>query len=327
MTLVYGDAEYNRLEIHQRDEGLEIRQFGNAYIAREWRWCEDLSYVIQTLKGFGLTSMMQNNHPQKNAFLPHGNGRDYLAFSSNFSDIWISAVDEQSPKTTNQRDNIQTITFQKRFKSQFDKFEVPYVLEKRNTENLLVDIANLEAALTAVTERFPEPKINGKRRRAAIRFECLLRRWKFEINGDPLFSCSESEHLRICSEIDTMFQATGSVGCPTSHTKPWDTVVIDFYKFEHGSIAFIVESDTIDLADRLPKCLFRFEWSFDKGDDERYAIKSSGYSTTNFDPAQEDENQIMEFENQLISELNNWLESIIEGEAKLTIVAAGLAVE
>jgi hypothetical protein len=149
----------------------------------------------------------------------------------------------------------------------------------------------------------------------------ILRRWKFVINGDTKFSCSESEFAEISESIDDMFSGTGSVVVSTKHIKPWSSVVIDFYRNEPRSIAFIVESDLADINKRVPKCLFHFEWGIGKCKNGVYEITSGGYSITNFDPELEDEEQVILFENNLVSGLNSELECIISSDVKLNIIS------
>lgn len=149
-----------------------------------------------------------------------------------------------------------------------------------------------------------------------------LRRWKIAINGDIDFTCTAKEYAGILAQIDKMFLDAGSVSVPTSLKDPWQVPVIDFYKQETQSIAFIVESDDTDLVTRLPKCLLRLEWDFTEGKSGDFKITSGGYSNTVFGPEHENETQIREFEDELIYGLNDWLESIIDGDEKMTIVAA-----
>lgn len=153
-------------------------------------------------------------------------------------------------------------------------------------------------------------------------YNCVLRRWKIAINGDIDFTCPASDCAGILAQMDEMFTDTGSVSFLSSLKTPWENPIIDFYKQESQSIAFIVESDDPDLETRLPKCLLRLEWNFKEQKSSAYEITSGGYSTTFFDPEHENKTQIRKFENELVFELNDWLESIKNGEEKFTVIAA-----
>jgi hypothetical protein len=139
--------------------------------------------------------------------------------------------------------------------------------------------------------------------------KCLIRKWRFEINGVPNFTCSSKKSSEISSEIFEYFTDTGSVSALTSYPAPWDYSIIDFFRQGMNSIAFVVKSfeDEENIKDARIKSAFFINWNFYKASDEMVCFSSDGYSNTFLLSESETEEQAKTYEDELVSGLNRWL--------------------
>jgi len=118
----------NEIEIEEVDGGLLVHQCGEAYIARNWDLTPQVEHLIETALSSGLTCMIRNDHPRRNARWPNPRGVVYLAFSPTPDDQWSLAIDTYSVA----RGDYGHAVFNGKYHEQFLATGLPFEFEKRN---------------------------------------------------------------------------------------------------------------------------------------------------------------------------------------------------
>ena len=139
--------EHNNLELRETDGGILVSQNRTAYIARKWQLTKPVVEVVQWALDSGLHWLIQNGHPKESHRYPHGNGGNYIAFSPVQENLWVFAIDEQSPSSTKERSDVRQAVFQKKYRAVFDEHGIRFKTESRNTRNLLVEHSDLREAI------------------------------------------------------------------------------------------------------------------------------------------------------------------------------------
>ena len=116
------------IELRELDQGLLVRQHGDAYVAREWRLTQAVVELIETAIKSGLTSMIRKDHPRSNSRWPNPRGTVYLAFSISPQVQWSVAIDSWREKSR----DFGPAVFNGKYLSQFRAAGVPFVFEGRN---------------------------------------------------------------------------------------------------------------------------------------------------------------------------------------------------
>jgi len=108
--------------------GLLVRQAGKAYVARNWTLAPSVEDLIETAFAAGLSCMIREDHPRRNARWPNDRGVVYLAFSPNPEDQWSLAIDTFRPGGGDFGFGV----FNGKYQTQFDAAGLPFVFEGRN---------------------------------------------------------------------------------------------------------------------------------------------------------------------------------------------------
>lgn len=116
------------LSIEDMADGLLVRQYSEAYIARNWETSAPTVEFIQTALSAGLKWMIREGHPQESSRWPHGRGRVYLAFSPTRENQWSMAIDSYNKK----RGDFGQAVFNGKYRLQFEEKSIPFKFEKRN---------------------------------------------------------------------------------------------------------------------------------------------------------------------------------------------------
>lgn len=119
----------NGIQLEQLDGGLLVRQYREAYVARNWRLSHSTLELVRTAVQSHLVWMIRNRHPQANARWPHGKGVVYLAFSPRRDCHWSLAVDT----VTRSGYDFGHAVFSGKYRQQFKEHGVSFEFEKRNT--------------------------------------------------------------------------------------------------------------------------------------------------------------------------------------------------
>ena len=140
----------NGIRLEELDEGLLVRQYGDAYVARRWRLNEHTQALVRACLAGGLRWMIRKGHPQAHARWPSGRGRVYLAFSPTREGQWSIAVDSVNAG----RDDFGIAVFNGKYRRQFDLGGIRYEFEKRNRRSghLVVDRDRVLPTLKAMAE-------------------------------------------------------------------------------------------------------------------------------------------------------------------------------
>lgn len=127
----------NGIELIELDEGLLVRQYDDAYVAKKWRLNENTRNLVATALAAGLRWMIRDGHPQAHARWPSRSGRVYLAFSPSRQNQWSVAIDSVNARC----DDYGKAVFNGKYRSQFDERGIHYEFEKRNRTagHLVVD--------------------------------------------------------------------------------------------------------------------------------------------------------------------------------------------
>lgn len=125
------------IELQELEQGLLVRQHGDAYVAREWRLTPAVVELIETAITSGLTSMIRADHPRSNSRWPNPRGTVYLAFSTSPQVQWSVAIDSWRKRSG----DFGPAVFNGKYVSQFRAAGVPFVFESRNrgAGHLVVD--------------------------------------------------------------------------------------------------------------------------------------------------------------------------------------------
>ncbi len=143
--------EFNKLELQETCDGILVSQDGASYVARNWRLTEKVVEVVQWALNSGLYWLIQNGHPKESHRYPHGNGGNYISFSPLQDNLWVFAIDEQSPSNSIDRTDVRRAVFQKKYRAVFDENGIRFKIESRNTKNLIVEQNNLREAIAVAS--------------------------------------------------------------------------------------------------------------------------------------------------------------------------------
>ena len=116
------------ISLEERSEGLLVRQYDQAYLARNWRLSEAVQELVATCLDAGLKWMIRNGHPQVHARWPNAKGRAYLAFSPLKERQWSIAIDALNGEGS----DFRFAVFNGKYNAQFEADKIPYSFEKRN---------------------------------------------------------------------------------------------------------------------------------------------------------------------------------------------------
>ena len=118
----------NGIELRDHDVGILVKQFNDAYVARNWQITDQTIQLVQTAIKSGLHWMIRDGHPRANALWPSGKGTVYLAFSPTRENQWSVAIDSFSES----RRDYGHAVFNGKYRLQFEQLRVPFEFEKRN---------------------------------------------------------------------------------------------------------------------------------------------------------------------------------------------------
>lgn len=140
----------NGIQLEEVDEGLLVRQYDDAYVARKWRLTDHTRELVCAALADGFRWMIRKGHPQAHARWPSGRGRVYLAFSPTQEGQWSIAID--SVNTSG--DDFGVAVFNGKYRRQFDLHGIHYKFEKRNRKSghLVIDRGRVLPTLQAVAE-------------------------------------------------------------------------------------------------------------------------------------------------------------------------------
>ncbi|MBK9578949.1 MAG: DUF91 domain-containing protein [Fibrobacteres bacterium] len=139
------------LELEQAAEGVVVRQFGDAYVARNWRLTDDVIAKIKICLGSGLKAMIQVRHPEYANRMPKGDGVIYFSFARSEKEMWIVVFNDNSPFPKKRPfDNVSTVLINKRFRHFLTAGDIPWVTEKgRSACNVEIPCEFLETAIAS----------------------------------------------------------------------------------------------------------------------------------------------------------------------------------
>ena len=120
----------NGIELEDVVNGILVRQYDLAYVARNWQLTKDVDRLVSAALDSGMRWMIRDGHPQTSALWPAGRGRVYLGFSVTRENLWSFAIDQFRSKTGTYGDAI----FSGKYREQFRLAEIPFTIEKRATK-------------------------------------------------------------------------------------------------------------------------------------------------------------------------------------------------
>ena len=195
--------EYNTLELRNTVGGILVSQNGAAYIARKWRLTEQVVEVVQWALDSGLCWLIQNGHPKESHRYPHGNGGEYIAFSPVQENLWVFAIDQQSPTNSKERMDVRRAVFQKKYRAIFNEHGIRFRAEPSVNKNLLVELSDLREAIAVAASVARDIGTIGGSRKILGSYKGfideahlqgrLLKYWD-RINFGRSFDCLASEH-------------------------------------------------------------------------------------------------------------------------------------
>jgi hypothetical protein len=118
----------NGIELSDAEEGVLVRQYADAYVARGWRMAPATTLLVETAIASGLRWMIRHGHPQAHARWPSRKGRVYLAFSPTRDGHWALAIDTFDEK----RMDFTFAAFNGKYHQQFVDRGVRFDFERRN---------------------------------------------------------------------------------------------------------------------------------------------------------------------------------------------------
>lgn len=118
----------NGIRIKEIEGGLLVQQYGEAYVARNWRLSSSVDQLIRTAISSGLDWMIRSDHPLRKARWPNAQGVVYLAFSASPELQWSIAIDTFRPA----RNDFGHAVFNGKYLAQFTAKGIPFAFEGRN---------------------------------------------------------------------------------------------------------------------------------------------------------------------------------------------------
>jgi hypothetical protein len=116
------------ISLEDREHGLLVQQYGEAYVARNWRLTPAVIELVKTCLDSGLQWMIRKDHPRSNSRWPNDRGVVYLAFSPTQDEHWSLAIDTWRPG----RGDFDFAVFNGKYQAQFEARGIPFRFEKRN---------------------------------------------------------------------------------------------------------------------------------------------------------------------------------------------------
>lgn len=142
------------LQIEAEERGLKIQQCGEAYLAKNWRLTNEVIGIVETAVKFGLTSALQQRHPQAAKRYETGETVEYISFSLSPTDYWVFAVDDQCSPSWKVRDECYRVIFKRAYRAPLRAAGIATEVEWRSPQNIFVARNNLEDALRACEPYF-----------------------------------------------------------------------------------------------------------------------------------------------------------------------------
>lgn len=129
-------------------EGLLVQQGEESYVARNWRLTAPVMSLIEKAIACGLSCMIREDHPRRNARWPNTRGTVYLAFSPSPNLQWSLAIDTFRPTLGDFGFGV----FNGKYHEQFLRAGIPFAFEGRNktSGHLVVERARIFAVLEAL---------------------------------------------------------------------------------------------------------------------------------------------------------------------------------
>ncbi|SLN19338.1 hypothetical protein PSA7680_00697 [Pseudoruegeria aquimaris] len=137
----------NGIHVEEHAHGLLVRQYGEAYVARNWRLTPAVDELISTALACGLDWMIRSDHPLRKARWPNPRGVVYLGFSPSPDLQWSVAIDSFRPA----RGDYGQAVFNGKYLAQFEAKGIPFVFERRNRTSGHLVVAR-ERVLPTLTE-------------------------------------------------------------------------------------------------------------------------------------------------------------------------------
>ncbi len=141
---------FNRIVLEEVDEGLLVQQGEEAYVARNWCLSAPVVELVETAIEAGLSWMIRDEHPRRNARWPNRRGVVYLAFSPSEHQQWSVAIDTIKPTSG----DFGCGVFNGKYHEQFVARGLPFTFEKRNkgAGHLVVERENVLPILRALSK-------------------------------------------------------------------------------------------------------------------------------------------------------------------------------
>lgn len=118
----------NGISLENLPQGLLVRQFDQAYVARRWQLTPAVVHLVETAIESGLGWMIRSDHPRQNSRWPNERGTVYLAFSPTAEQQWSVAIDT----FTETRGDYGFGVFNGKYHEQFRATCIPFTFEGRN---------------------------------------------------------------------------------------------------------------------------------------------------------------------------------------------------
>jgi hypothetical protein len=118
----------NEILLEEIEDGLLVRQGAEAYVARNWCLSLPVVELVTVAMEAGLSWMIRNEHPRRNARWPNRRGVVYLAFSPSEHQQRSMAIDTVRPKSGDFGHGV----FNGKYHEQFLTRGLPFTFEKRN---------------------------------------------------------------------------------------------------------------------------------------------------------------------------------------------------
>jgi hypothetical protein len=139
------------LKLTECDRGLQVQQDGAAYIARSWKLCDDVVKTVDAALDCGFACVIRHNHPKPNN--RDEGGVQYIGFSRSESERWVFVIDQYSCPGTRQRDHVNTVTFEKHYRTTLERAQIPFTEEgargRKGGQNLFVSFDRVADAIHA----------------------------------------------------------------------------------------------------------------------------------------------------------------------------------
>ena len=135
------------LKLTELPEGVEVSQFGHAYIARNWKLTPDVHRAVETAIQAGFTAMLQQGHPQTFRRRPSDRGVVYLTFSQFYEQPWVFVLDEDCSSDFARPHSFK---LHKRFTSVLNELTIAGRPEWKSNKHLSVNIGYLGRVLEQI---------------------------------------------------------------------------------------------------------------------------------------------------------------------------------